>query len=32
MRYTQYLGDRLYATGDDQNPSTLYYTDATPTD
>ena len=31
LRYIQYLGDRLYGAGDDNNPSTLYYTDATPT-
>ena len=30
LRYIQYLGDRLYGAGDDNNPSTLYYTDATP--
>lgn len=30
-RYIQYLGDRLYWAGDDANPSTLYYTNAAPT-
>ena len=32
VRYIQYLGDRIYAAWDDQNPSTLYYTWAAPTD
>lgn len=30
-RYIQYLSDRLYGAGDDGNPSTLYYTNAAPT-
>ena len=31
-RYISYLGDRLYGAWDDANPSTLYYTNAAPTD
>ena len=31
-RYLAYLGDRLYWAWDDANPSTLYYTNAAPTD
>ena len=30
-RYIQYLGDRLYLTGEDANANTLYYTNAAPT-
>ena len=31
-RYISYLGDRLYWAWDDANPSSLYYTNAAPTD
>lgn len=31
-RYLQYIADRIYWWGDDANPSTLYYTGATPSD
>jgi hypothetical protein len=32
IRYIQYQADRLYGAGDDANPSTLYYTNAAPSD